>query len=87
MAGNGVDQSINDGEHNGLTDITFELDNGEQVACHRQVMARASPFLKAMFDYDDGPIYKMKTKEFEMIHAWAYQSQLPDRIDMEHIEC
>ena len=49
-------------------------------------MARASPFLKAMFTYDDKPIYKMETKEFEMIHAWAYQSQLPDRIDMEHIE-
>ena len=86
MAGNSVDHSINNEEPNGQTDITFELDNGEQVACHRQVMARASPFLKAMFTYDDKPIYKMETKEFELIHRWAYQSQLPDRIDMEHIE-
>ena len=72
MAGNSVDHSINNEEPNGQTDITFELDNGEQVACHRQVMARASPFLKTMFAYDDKPIYKMKTKEFELIHAWAY---------------
>ena len=86
MAGNSVDHSINNEEPNGQTDITFELDNGEQVACHRQVMARASPFLKAMFAHDDGPIYKMTTNQFELIHAWAYQSQLPDRIDMEHIK-
>ena len=80
MAGNDVSHpTTND------VDVIFELDNGEQVVCQRSVMARASPFLKTMFAYDDKPIYKMKTKEFELIHRWAFQSQLPNKIDMEII--
>ena len=71
--------------HNEETDVTFELDNGEQVECHRRVMARASPFLKAMFTHDDRPLYKMKANEFKLIHQWAYHSQLPQRVKMEDL--
>ena len=55
-------------------DVTFELDDGEKVECHRGVLARASPFLKAMFTHDDRPLYKMN-----------YHSQLPQRVKMEDL--
>ena len=67
------------------TDVTFELDDGEEVECHRGVLARASPFLKAMFTHDDKPLYKMGTNMFKLIHEWAYNSKLPQIVTMEAV--
>ena len=86
MAGNDVVDPLNDaGLHIGETDVKFELDDGEQVECHKDVLARASPVLKAMFTNDDRPLYKMSSKEFKLLHGWAYHSQLPQRVNMEDL--
>ena len=65
------------------TDVTFELDNGERVECHRHVLARASPYLKAMFIHDEKQTYQMRADEFRLVHGWAYDQQLPETVDLE----
>ena len=76
---------INTNKPSEATDVTFELDDGEKVECHRGVLARASPFLKAMFTHDDKPLYKMGTNMFKLIHEWAYNSKLPQIVTMEAV--
>ena len=64
------------------TDVTFQLDNGDSVKCHRSVLARASPYLKALFVNQVQDEYKMSADEFNLIYDWAYKKKIPENVDL-----
>ena len=64
------------------TDVTFQLDNGDCMKCHRSVLARASPYLKALFVNQVQDEYKMSADEFNLIYDWAYKKKIPENVDL-----